>query len=85
MDINVPGIMGESNPNEVLNTLTSRFNTLLPETVETEARKSKYDEAYDYFLFKYLQNLELNQVNPELKEAEYSSDEDVSAVLSNSL
>lgn len=80
VDINVPAVMGETyhNPGSILNTLTSGLQGLLPDTVETEVKKTKYDDAFDFFVYKYLEGMQLNQVDPNVKEYEYSSDEDVS-------
>lgn len=85
IDINVPAVMGESipppNARDVINTLISGNSKFLPDTVETEmkAQSSKYDDAFDWFIYKYLERMQLNQVDPAIEEYEYSSDEDVSS------
>jgi hypothetical protein len=66
VDINVPAVMGETLPTpttaDILQTLTSGMNKFLPDTVETEMniKKSKYDDAFDWFVYKYLEQMQLN-------------------------
>ena len=66
VDINVPAVMGETLPTpttaDILQTLTSGMNKFLPDTVETEMniKKSKYDDAFDWFVYKYLEQMRLN-------------------------
>ena len=86
VDINVESIMGEvSQPSEPQNVLLTGISNLanialnkgMVETLETESKQSKYDELFDFYIFQYMRNLRLNQVNPKFEEDIYSSDEDV--------
>jgi hypothetical protein len=86
VDINVESIMGEvSQPSEPQNFLLTGISNLanialnkgMVETLETESKQSKYDELFDFYIFQYMRNLRLNQVNPKFEEDIYSSDEDV--------
>jgi hypothetical protein len=56
--------MGERNSNpidQILMTLTSKSdNKFMPETLQTEAKKSKYDEAFEFFVYKYIEDIKLN-------------------------
>ena len=84
IDLNVPAMMGEVVQNrngfgDVLNTMMSSRNPkTLPDTLETEGKKSKYDENFEFFVHQLVNKIEPLKIDPNLEEYEFSSDEDVS-------